>query len=518
MYLINTNLLSGFMRRRITRIPVLFLFFLVLVMPTSCKNDDGPDNPGNSELPDEYYVGGKLGTTTVNNISTAYEQPTPAIDQAGMGLTFMIGESYVEKSFNTNTSGKFFGLGPVYERGSCVICHPGYGHSKRTEKINSKEYGSGYHLRMIDKDTEEFVPEMTHAVLTHAVAPFLPPVDEKGIKIDWKEHTDEFGNKFPDGETYSLIYPEVTIDPAYINTDPKPANYVVKIQSSLPLYGTGLIDAIPTDSILAEYQRQKARGRRMNDAIYDPANYHTALDGTKHPGRFSYNLSFAPLQGNSGATFLWGSLGITNPHFRHNDISEAYARAMSRNKDVQEALGKDEEAVYAELMRNDLPIEMDADEYASVMIWQRGLAVPAARNLDDPEVQKGKKAFYSIGCTSCHRPSWTTGPDEYKGDPLVTDKLPRYPYQKIWPYSDLMHHRLEMVNDIHTGWCRTSPLWGRGLSQLCSGNGDHLHDMRARNYTEAIMWHGGDAKFAKDKFRDLSKEDRDALVKFLESI
>ncbi|HBX19986.1 MAG TPA: hypothetical protein DEF88_06040, partial [Porphyromonadaceae bacterium] len=91
-------------------------------------------------------------------------------------------------------------------------------------------------------------------------------------------------------------------------------------------------------------------------------------------------------------------------------------------------------------------------------------------------------------------------------------------YQKIWPYSDLLQHRLEMVNNIRTGWCRTTPLWGRGLSQLCTGASDHLHDMRARNYTEAIMWHGGDAKHPREKFRNLSKEDRDALVKFLESI
>lgn len=499
------------------QIPFIATLCFLAVIVTSCRDNDTPDG-GTTDLPDEYYAGGKLGTTTVNNISTAFEQPTPAIEQGGMGLEFMIGESYVEKTFNTNTSGKFFGLGPVYERSSCIICHPGYGHSKRTEKINSREYGSGYHLRMYDKDTEEFVPEMTGSVLTYAVEPLLPPVDERGISILWKEYTDEFGNKFPDGETYSLIYPEVTIDPAYIHTDPKPTNYEVRLQSSLPIYGTGLIDAIPTDSILAEYNKQKTKGRRMNDAIYDPANYYTGNDGSKHPGRFSYNLSFAPLQGASGAAFLWGSVGITNRHHRYNYITEAYARAMSRNSDVQKAFGKDEETIFKELLADDLPIEMDDEEYISVMIWQRGLAVPAARDLDNPQVKQGKETFYSIGCTGCHRPSWTTGPDNYQGDTLVANRLPRYPYQKIWPYSDLMHHRLEMVNDIHTGWCRTTPLWGRGLSQLCSGNGDHLHDMRARNYIEAIMWHGGDAAFAKEKFRNLSKEDRDALVKFLESI
>jgi CxxC motif-containing protein (DUF1111 family) len=75
-----------------------------------------------------------------------------------------------------------------------------------------------------------------------------------------------------------------------------------------------------------------------------------------------------------------------------------------------------------------------------------------------------------------------------------------------------------MKNDIRTGWCRTTPLWGRGLSGKNTGASDHLHDMRARNYIEAIMWHGGDAQRSIEKFRNLSKEDREALVKFLESI
>jgi CxxC motif-containing protein (DUF1111 family) len=138
--------------------------------------------------------------------------------------------------------------------------------------------------------------------------------------------------------------------------------------------------------------------------------------------------------------------------------------------------------------------------------------------LDDPVVQKGKKLFYENSCIACHRPSWTTGTDDYSGDPMVKGKLPRYPHQKIYPYSDFLQHRLEMVNNIRTGWCRTTPLWGRGLSEKCTGAGEHLHDMRARNYLEAIMWHGGDAKKSKDKFYNMSKEDRDALVKFLESI
>ena len=100
--------------------------------------------------------------------------------------------------------------------------------------------------------------------------------------------------------------------------------------------------------------------------------------------------------------------------------------------------------------------------------------------------------------------------------------LPRYANQTIWPYSDFIQHRLWMKNDIHGTWCRTTPLWGRGLSALNTGRGDRLHDNRARNVVEAIMWHGyskeSDAYRSVEKFYNLSKEERDAVVKFIDSI
>ena len=85
----------------------------------------------------------------------------------------------------------------------------------------------------------------------------------------------------------------------------------------------------------------------------------------------------------------------------------------------------------------------------------------------------------------------------------------------------MIQHRLFMENDIRTGWCRTTPLWGRGLSAVCTGASDRLHDNRARNVIEAIMWHGNarsDARFSVEKFRTLSKKDRDAIVQFINAI
>ena len=101
-------------------------------------------------------------------------------------------------------------------------------------------------------------------------------------------------------------------------------------------------------------------------------------------------------------------------------------------------------------------------------------------------------------------------------------KLPQYPNQKIWPYTDMIQHRLFMKNDIRTGWCRTTPLWGRGLSLSNTGAEDRLHDCRARNEIEAIMWHGysreSDAFASTEKFFNLPKADRDAVVALLRAI
>lgn len=507
----------------------VYLLAFILGFFAACDEKDDPipnPEPG-MELSEEYYSGGRLGTyfpvapeekrpDWEHFHSDAYEQPTPAVENAGMDMDFIYGEAFFEKQFNTNISGVRHGLGPVYVRSACLTCHPGYGHGKRTERYRANDHGNGYLLVVIDEN-ENYVKTLTGMPQTKAVSPFLPPIEEEGIKLEWIDHVDEFGNRFPDGETYSLIYPEVTIDRSAFNV-PMPDFYQVRLESTIGIYGTGLIDAIPDDSIIAQYQYEKSLGYILNDAKYQPENFIKEADGTSHPGRFTYGLTRGTLQNGPGANAVWNITNVTRPSRTYNYITEAYAVAMSQNKEIQKELDRTEKEIYDELMSKDLPVELNEKEYIQFMIWHRGLAVPAARNLDDPEVQKGKELFAQANCTSCHRPSWTTGADEYSGDPMVKGKLPRYPYQKIWPYSDFLQHRLEMVNDIRTGWCRTTPLWGRGLSELCTGAGDHLHDMRARNYTEAIMWHGGDAKMSREKYRNLSKDERDAIVKFLKSI
>jgi CxxC motif-containing protein (DUF1111 family) len=523
-----------------------FLLFLTVLL-SSCHDDGGPAVERVDVPEEEWYSGGKLGTV-FNETSFAYEQPSPAVENTGMAQAFKMGEYFFENDYNENKEGAFCGLGPVMVRRGCLYCHPNYGHGKRQTDYRAGRNGNGY-LLVITDGTDTYLSSLTGMPQTLAVAPFKAPIDETKIRIDWLPYTDEWGNTFPDGEAYDLIYPEVTIpDDAYyvplevtkngITTPVPHANVRVKLESTIGVYGTGLLDAISDEELLAEYIRQEEAGVSLNPAIYANRQWtgpYAGADGVPYARRFTYALSRGPLQDGAGANAIWNITNVTRSNRRSHYMTAAYATVASRDPEVQAGFysyfpdrnktGKVQDDIYNYLMATDLDVEMSDENYRDFMIWHRGLAVPAARNLDDPVVDKGKALFRQTGCTACHRPSWTTG-DDAVHDPSGffaenDSRLPRYPHQKIWPYSDMVQHRLFMENDIRTGWCRTTPLWGRGLSLLVTGASDRLYDCRARTVIESIMWHGNsrsDARKSVEKFRILSREERDAIVEFIESI
>ena len=531
---------------------------------------DGGDDAAKSE---EYYAGGILGTTTQQG-ANAYKQPTPAVDQQGFGAAFQIGEQLFEKDYNTNTEGAFAGLGPLYVREGCLYCHPAYGHGKRQNRYRYSDMGNGYLLVIYDKKTNAYIYSVAGMPQTGAVEPFKPQIKESGIHIDWKDYTDEWGNKFPDGETYSLIYPEVTIDAdAYYSpvTVLRNKEYVeipkdqvadeigIRLESTIGIYGTGLTDAIPDEEITKQWESESkyynsiGKTDALNPSMWNQASntwnsyYVNSVqgDGTKYVRRYTYALSRGPLLDAAGANAIWNITNVTRSDRRYHYLSlkgDIYAKTAMEDEDVQKGFpayinridpekkhadwhtADVKQNIYNYLMAKDLDVEMNDDQYKNFMVWHRGLAVPAARNVGTTRYENGKNKFTEIGCAACHRPSWTTGEDNIQ-DPnkffTKNSDMPRYPNQKIWPYTDFVQHRLFMVNDIRTGWCRTTPLWGRGLSKLCTGAEDRLHDCRARNTLEAIMWHGNiksDARDAVEKFRNLSKSDRDDIIFFVESI
>ena len=522
----------------------------------------------------EWYPGGELGTTE-NTGSTCYQDETPAVNNSDLYDAFKFGELLFEHDFMTSgTTSSFLGLGPAYVRSSCIDCHPGYGHGKRVTYYDADTRGNGYLLVIYtptdgdNGDDGSYISEVTAMPQTRATSPFLPPLDESGITIEWLTVTGTMpsglsATQFPDGETYELIYPEVTILQTAFNTDPVPSGYAVRLESTIGLYGTGLLDAIPEDSLKAEYKKQAAEALANGYAVSDMLNssiwdgdaddwassaWYTLADGTQKVKRYTYALTRASLQDGAGANAMWNIPNVSRSDRHYLYTTTAWATAMSENADVIAAIKADPTSPYyadgtdegiAEAVLNlldpntdqfdndyyNFEAEMSDESFWQYMVWHRGLAVPRARDLNNSTVQRGKEVFYEIGCTSCHRPKWTTGADNYWAPTLITSNnlsMPTYPYQTIYPYTDMVQHRLFMKNGIHGSWCRTTPLWGRGLSASNTGAEDRLHDCRARNEIEAIMWHGysadSDALWSVEQFYNLDKDDRDAVVKFLRSI
>ena len=501
----------------------------------SCKPDD-PKPIVDPAIAEEIYSGGELGTT-FNRSQSAYEDPTPAIEDAGLANKFKFGEYFFERSYTINNE-PFKGLGPLYLRTSCIACHPGYGRARRVTRYDSNEWGKGYLLIVTDKQGN-IVESLGLVPMTKAAAGFKPMIDETKVSIHWLNHIDDWGNRFPDGETYSLIYPELDIPeeafyvPLEIGGQPIAYSDVdMTLEATIGIYGTGLLDAIPDDSLKAEYLKQESHGVSLNPAIWAGGDWApTGLNTDGHPFRLDYALDASSTQGNVS---LWEVTNVVTDPFTYNYIPEAYSRTAAADTEVQARFyelypeqnitGDVSKDIYNYLTNPNIGLEMSSDDHYLLNLWIRGLAVPAARNLDDGEVQHGRKLFRDLGCATCHRPSWTTGDDSEIQDPynvFAGRDFPHYPYQKIWPYSDMVQHRLHMENDIRTGWCRTTPLWGKGLMRTCAGHSDRLHDCRARNVMEAIMWHGNaqsDARRSVEKFRQLDKSDRDAIIKFIEAI
>lgn len=541
-----------------------FLFIALAALALAGCQSEGNNKP-ETDMPEWYYTGGKLGTTTTTS-SMAFRQPTPATDDAGLGTMFAQGDNIAEKDFVTNASGRQHGLGPVYVRASCQHCHPNYSHgtSVPTGTYNAKDQGNGTLLVVINPATQAYVPWLAGMPQLFGARPFKAPLDPDQITVQWLTANDEHGNTFPDGETYELRYPEVTMlntavyvyNQGYRDPDGllESQGYKVLLENTIGVYGTGLLDAIPDQDIIDQYAKEAADGKLkngLNPAMWDGSGIaqggYYKNDPQWGPKRFTYALSRGPLMDAAGANAIWNITNVTRSDRKYHYLDlngTIYAEYASKDKEVQEGFAEyiaqidpnnehpewrteNMEANIKEFLTSKtLPAEMSDDEFTQVMVWHRGLAVPAARNVTDKQVLRGKELFSQIGCDYCHRPSWTTGPDEVR-DPNnfpVTAQMPRYPNQKIWPYTDMVQHKLHMENDIRTGWCRTTPLWGRGLHRQATGDiyEARMHDTRARNVIEAIMWHGyskeSDAYYPTQQFYNLPKEDRDAIVAFIEAI
>ncbi|WP_295235010.1 di-heme oxidoredictase family protein [Sediminibacterium sp.] len=152
----------------------------------------------------------------------------------------------------------------------------------------------------------------------------------------------------------------------------------------------------------------------------------------------------------------------------------------------------------------------------SVVFYLQTLKAPIQRNQNDAEVIQGKNIFIQTGCESCHKQTLKTG---FSSIAPLANKL-------FHPYTDLLLHDMGPGLDDNytegnakTSEWRTPPLWGLGLSPNSQG-GQYflLHDGRAKSIEEAIQFHGGEAQQSKERFQQLSVQDKNNLIKFLKSL
>jgi CxxC motif-containing protein (DUF1111 family) len=223
-----------------------------------------------------------------------------------------------------------------------------------------------------------------------------------------------------------------------------------------------------------------------------------ALDGAapaRRVGRFGWKAEQPDVRHQVGAAFL-GDLGLTSSVFPRGPCTARQAACERRPHggapEVAEAILR------------------------AVTTYVRLLGVPARRNVTAPAFTCGERAFLALGCAGCHSPRLRTG---------VVSDLPELSHVDIVPYTDLLLHDMgegltdgRPVQGASAREWRTPPLWGIGLLAKTAGHVELLHDGRARGYSEAVLWHDGEAKAARDRYVALPAEERRCLIAFLESL
>ena len=308
--------------------------------------------------------------------------------------------------------------------------------------------------------------------------------------------------KFADGTPFALQKPVYGF--ADLGYGPMHPDVMVSPRIAPQIIGVGLLEAIAEADIRANAADQAATPgpiKGVPNQVWDgPA-------GRMMVGRFGWKANVATIAHQTGGAFL-GDMGITSRHFAQEACTPVQKDCLAAPS------GKSAGA------HGQPEVEIDDKTLADVIFYQATLAPPARRNVNDAQVLRGQALFAQAQCATCHRPSYVTQGGPF---PELTSKAVNG--QRIWPYTDLLLHDMgERLADGRPDFgangrqWKTPPLWGTGLIKDVNGHTRLLHDGRARGVLEAILWHGGEAEAAREQVLQMKKPDRDALVKFVESL
>jgi CxxC motif-containing protein (DUF1111 family) len=417
-------------------------------------------------------------------------------------LEFKVGDGVFRKLWVSapSSTASSDGLGPLFNARSCQSCHLKDG---RGRPPAPGEDAISMFLRMsippqnaqdreaLDSLKVGVIPDPTYGTQ-------LQNYSVQGVPAEGRMHVEhaDVPVRLADGEVVHLQ------KPAYGATDlqygPLHPQAMLSARVAPPMIGVGLLEAIDEVDILAWADPQDSNG----DGISGRPNLVWSVEQQRPMlGRFGWKAGEPSIAQQSAHAFA-GDIGISSPL-----APDPWGDCTGREDTCRAA----PHGAYA-----DKPYEVTPDMFDLLVFYSRNLAVPARRKVDDKLVLEGKRLFYESGCATCHRPKYVT-----RRDPA----LPEQSHQLIWPYSDLLLH--DMGEGLADGrpealasgseW-RTPPLWGIGLTSTVSGHTRFLHDGRARNLLEAILWHGGEAEAAKQRVVAMSKAQREALLAFLNSL
>jgi CxxC motif-containing protein (DUF1111 family) len=455
------------------KIGVVCVLMIIVITGTLCRKAQ--------PIPEEQYDSRLSGGAATIFLANAQSFGGAIPGLVGYDV-FMhdLGDAIFSQTFVSAPAPIFGGLGPVYNNVSCVSCHHNDGKGTPTMGLITSSLLTRISLTGADENGGPLaIPGFGAQLQDKAIS---GKSAEAKMKIDYTEEPFTFA----DGEMATLRRPVYTMNTPYTTI---PSQCMVSVRLAPPVFGLGLLELLPEETILSFADETDANGDGISgkpNYVYDPLSHKKVL------GRFGLKANNPNLAVQVASAFQQ-DIGIT---------SYLFPRESSYGQAQYDGLGDDPEIADSIL--------------EATIFYVRTLGVPARRNVTDEAALRGEKIFNQINCSGCHIPTMYTGVDV---------RLPSLSHQRIHPYTDLLLHDLGL--DLSDGrpdyvasgneW-RTPPLWGIGLFAKTNGTPYYLHDGRARTMTEAILWHGGEAKNAKDAFVKLPKNDRDALLKFLSSL
>jgi len=426
------------------------------------------------------------GAATVDDRSeTAFASAIPSLDRVER-RAFVVGNSFFNDNWVTapaSTEGRD-GLGPIFNAQSCSTCHFKDGRAKPPEDPDDPERGLLFRVSVPGDSANGSVPDPHYGDQIQDRAIEGVPAEATVVIT-----TEAVRGRYADGTPYTLLAPHYEIvDPSNGPLDP---DLMVSPRIAPAVFGVGLLEAVPEATVRAAADPDDAD----RDGISGRAN--TVWDVRKQAwslGRFGWKANVPTVEQQNAGAFV-GDIGITSSMFPDQPCTAGEDACAAAPDGGQP--------------------ELDDAKLDRVTFYTRTLAVPARRRVTDDAVVRGEQLFRAAGCAACHTPTLETGASD----------IPELANQTIHPYTDLLVH--DMGPGLADGrpdgeasgseW-RTAPLWGIGLVETVNGHTRFLHDGRARNLSEAILWHGGEAERAKQRFRKMPRVDRDALVAYLESL